>query len=123
MGGIHLTSFIVLFDVQKIENVCVCVCMYMCVCMCVCVCVSVCVCVCVRACVHVCVCVCVCVMYHVTTQLGVGRAIKWRAPQLWPHPLFSAYKWNVLDVSLQNETIDYDETVSNETVDRTRLSC
>ena len=40
MGGIHLTSFIVLFDVQKIENVCVCVC----------------------------VCLCACVMYHVTTQ-------------------------------------------------------
>ena len=56
MGGIHLTSFIVLFDVQKIENVCVCACV--CVCMCVRVCV--CVCMCVRA--------CVCVMYHVTTQ-------------------------------------------------------
>ena len=38
MGVIHLTSFIVFFDVQKIENVCVCAC------------------------------VGVCVMYHVTTQ-------------------------------------------------------
>ena len=52
MGGIHLTSFMVLFDVQKIENVCVCVCL----------------CVCVSVCVSVCVCVCVCVMYHITTQ-------------------------------------------------------
>ena len=60
MGGIHLTSFMVLFDVQKIENVCVCVCL--------CVCVSVCVSVCVCLCVSVCVCVCVCVMYHITTQ-------------------------------------------------------
>ena len=31
MGEIHLTSFIVLFDVQKIENVCVCVCVCVCV--------------------------------------------------------------------------------------------
>ena len=54
MGGIQLTSFIVLFDVQKIENVSVCVC--------------VCVCVCAFVCVCVCLCVCVCVIYHVTTQ-------------------------------------------------------
>ena len=39
MGGIHLTSFIVLFDIQKIENVCVCVCVYMSVRLCACVCV------------------------------------------------------------------------------------
>ena len=32
MGVIHLTSFIVFFDVQKIENVCVCVCVCECVC-------------------------------------------------------------------------------------------
>ena len=34
VGGIHLTSFLVLFDVQKIENVCVCVCACLCVCVC-----------------------------------------------------------------------------------------
>ena len=36
MGGIHLTSFIILFDGQKIENVsslvCACVCVHVCVC-------------------------------------------------------------------------------------------
>ena len=68
---------ILLENLQRVCDVCVCVCACVCVCLCVCVCVCACVCVClcvrvcvtcVRVCVSVCVSVCVCVCLQFITM-------------------------------------------------------